>query len=271
MIRNCPARGVVIIFALLCFASLPGLLTRDLWGPDETRYIEVAREMVVLELYLLPRLNSELYSEKPPLFFWVVSALWKAGLGHNSARILSVLSSGLIVLSVYLVSLRLYDSHTALLSACAVLTAFLFLPYTNIGVLDPFLTLLTTLSIFFGFFALRPEARFQRALWCCCYALMGLSILTKGPVGLLIPGFTLLTYGLLNRNEIKAGGLVHLLGGFILTGVVCAWLVPALIAGGEGYSKTILIRQNLGRLFSSFSHKKPAYYYALWAPACFFP
>jgi len=74
-------RNVGLIVAAVALVALPSLFTRDLWNPDEPRYMEVAREMAVRGDYLLPHLNGELYSEKPPLFFWLAAGLWRAGFG----------------------------------------------------------------------------------------------------------------------------------------------------------------------------------------------
>ena len=54
---------------------LPGLGARDLGNPDEPRYAEIAREMLIEpgpEALLVPRLNGQIYSEKPPLLFWCI-------------------------------------------------------------------------------------------------------------------------------------------------------------------------------------------------------
>src|SRR5213596_2071355 len=44
---------------------------RALWSPDEGRYSEVAREMVVTGDYITPRLDGIKFFEKPPLFYWL--------------------------------------------------------------------------------------------------------------------------------------------------------------------------------------------------------
>ena len=66
--RDTPAPGRLV--ATLLF--LPGLGSRDLWNPDEPRYAEVAREMLASGEYLVPHLNGEVYTQKPPLQFWAM-------------------------------------------------------------------------------------------------------------------------------------------------------------------------------------------------------
>src|SRR5882672_4300246 len=59
------------IYAILAAVLyVPGLGAPALWEPDEGRYAEIAREMVVSRDYVTPRNNFELYFEKPPLVYW---------------------------------------------------------------------------------------------------------------------------------------------------------------------------------------------------------
>ena len=68
----------IAVVALVAVLFVPPLFTRDPWNPDEPRYAEVAREMVVLGQYLVPHLNGEPYSDKPPLFFWLAALFFAA-------------------------------------------------------------------------------------------------------------------------------------------------------------------------------------------------
>ena len=70
---NRPLR--LTLYALLAaILYLPGLGRPALWEPDEGRYAEIAREMVVSGDYVTPRDDFELYFEKPPLVYWADAA-----------------------------------------------------------------------------------------------------------------------------------------------------------------------------------------------------
>ncbi len=56
--------------ALLLY--LVGLGRPPLWEPDEGRYAEIAREMVVGHDYITPRNNFVRYLEKPPLVYCAI-------------------------------------------------------------------------------------------------------------------------------------------------------------------------------------------------------
>ena len=60
---------------LAAILYLPGLGRPALWEPDEGRYAEIAREMVVSGDYVTPRDDFELYFEKPPLVYWANAAV----------------------------------------------------------------------------------------------------------------------------------------------------------------------------------------------------
>jgi len=264
-----PAAALILVASALVL--VPSLFTRDPWNPDEPRYAEVPREMVVLGDYLVPHLNGEPYPDKPPLFFWLAAALRHAGLGETSGRVVSLLATMGVLLVVYDLGRRLDSTATGLLAALITLTTALFLFITKFGVLDPLLTLWTTLAIACAVRAFDRGAGGSPRWWLGFYAASALGVLTKGPVALAVTGLVALSYGLVRRREVRKGGWWHLAGAGLLLALVGAWLVPAVIQGGEAYRNDILFHQTADRLVRSESHRKPFYFYLAWAPGFFFP
>ena len=85
-----------------------GLDYRTLLHPDEGRYAEIPREMVVTGDWLSPRLNGLKYFEKPPLQSWVTALAYEAFGVHNwTARLWPALSTFLATLFLGYVGLRL--------------------------------------------------------------------------------------------------------------------------------------------------------------------
>jgi len=265
-------RDAAVVTALVVLVGVPSLFTRDVWNPDEPRYMEVAREMVVLGDYVIPHLNGKVYSEKPPMFFWLAGLLWRAGLGYNSGRIVALAAVCGTLLLTCLFYQRGIGPKEGLFAAAIALTCLLLVKFTTIGVLDPLLMLFTTVALLAGYSALHcGSGRSALPLWVGCYIATGLGTLTKGPVGFLVPGLVLLTYGIFNRKAVRAGGAVHAFGFAAFAAVVLAWLTPAILAGGPQYTDTILLKQNVGRAVGSWSHQNPFYYYLLRWPIYFFP
>ena len=63
----------LLLAGWLLFA-VASIWLRPLWPVDETRYASVAWEMWLRGDFLVPYINGEPYSHKPPLLFWLIHA-----------------------------------------------------------------------------------------------------------------------------------------------------------------------------------------------------
>src|SRR3990167_8686879 len=115
--------GRALLLLSLLLGSLFGfkLGERPLWSPDEGRYVEIPREMVVSGDYVTPRLNGVKYFEKPPLFYWLQAASIKIfGIHEGAMRLWSVFFGMLGCLATYLFGRRFYGPQSGM-AACFVL------------------------------------------------------------------------------------------------------------------------------------------------------
>lgn len=260
--------GLALIAAVGLAILVPSLFTRDPWNPDEPRYAEVAREMVSLPNYLVPHLNGEPYPDKPPVFFWLAAGFWHLGFEASSGRMVALLATLGTAAVVYALGRRLHSPETGLLAALITLTTLLFVFICKFGVIDPLLTLFTTMAVYCAVRAFEPGCG---SWWLGFYAAGALAILTKGPVGLMVPGLVALCYGFVRRRELHKGGWWHLAGAALLLALVAAWLVPACLCGGKEYRDNILFHQTASRIEGFAPHRQPIYFYLLYSPAYVFP
>jgi hypothetical protein len=132
------------VVALYVYGSSAYPLTE----PDEARYAEIAREMLVRRDWITPHLNFVKYFEKPPLVYWATAAAFTAfGVNELSARLPSLLSGiGTIALTVWLAA-RMYGAPTALLALPILALGPLFGFMAQTLTLDMSLTLLMTLAM----------------------------------------------------------------------------------------------------------------------------
>jgi 4-amino-4-deoxy-L-arabinose transferase-like glycosyltransferase len=179
------------LLALLGTALFFTLLgTRPLANPDEGRYMEIPREMIVSGDWLVPRLNGLKYFEKPPLVYWL-SAMAMGALGENelAARFpCAVLAlAGLLV--TYAVSRSLYDRATATAAGAVLATSLLYYALSQALTLDMAITAWVTVALFAFVLAVRtPAGPRRRRLFASFYAALGLGLMTKGLIGLVLPG-----------------------------------------------------------------------------------
>jgi 4-amino-4-deoxy-L-arabinose transferase-like glycosyltransferase len=263
-------RDLILLAALAALVFLPGLGRRDLWNPDEARYVEVAREMRVLGTYAVPHLNGRIYSEKPPLLFWLIdlSAFLLGGLNETTSRVPTALSAIGAVLLVYRLGERWMGRRAGWIAAAAFATCFKVLWQGRFGQIDMLLTCLVTLGVWFwirGFTEDRPR------LYPLFFMAAGLATLAKGPVGLLPPLLSILAFLALTRNWREMKRLRVGVGLLLWAGVMLCWLVPAGISGGREYLEPILVKQNVTRYADPWHHFQPWYYYLTVIPPEFFP
>ncbi|HEX6716561.1 MAG TPA: hypothetical protein VF088_05590, partial [Pyrinomonadaceae bacterium] len=82
--KRVPILLVVIITAFYLY----GLGKLPLVGPDEPRYVQVAREMFLSGDLITPRLGGHTWFEKPALLYWMIVAAFKVfGVSEWSARL----------------------------------------------------------------------------------------------------------------------------------------------------------------------------------------
>ena len=246
--------------------SLPSILTRDLWNPDEPRYAQVAVEMRAHGDYVVPHLNGAIYAEKPPLFFWLSALLQSIGFGLASGRIVVAIAAvGCLLMTRELARLW-FPERAGLLAAMILASTLLFTWISKLGALDVPLAFFTTLAAY-GWFRHRRDGGAWSLLF---FAGMGLATLIKGPIGILIPCLAVLATFLVPGRPAPRSR--HLLWGGLLTIlIVGAWLVPACLQGGAEYTNTILFRQSVGRMVTSWSHQQAWFYHLTRLPIFLFP
>lgn len=191
---------LLVAFALVWF----GLLDyRHLIASDEGRYAEMAREMWVTGDWITPRYNGYKYFEKPPLQTWMNALTFAMfGLGEWQARLWTALTGFAGVLMVGFTGRRVFNARVGLFAAAALASAPLWSLLGHFNVLDMGLSFFMGLSLCALLLAQRPglaRAAVRGWMWLC-WAAMALAVLSKGLVGIVLPGAVLVIYTLVARD-----------------------------------------------------------------------
>lgn len=251
----------------------------DLWTPDEPRYAEVSREMVIGGDWVLMHRNGQIYTDKPPLFFWAValsSFLWQ-GFSSFSVRFPSALFGTLTVLLTFLAGKRLFSTRTGLLSGLVLATSAQFAYLSTRGNIDATLAFFTTAALF-SFLHWYQQSREKESLGTMkglsfygYYGGMALATLTKGPVGFILPLFIPLVFLVIQRDWKRIRAMRLLPGLFLFAVITLSWYLPAVLKGGKSYLNETLMSQSLERFVKRAPHIKPIYYYLYQFPMDFLP
>ncbi len=265
------------VFLLWGLLTTVSLYIRPLFPIDETRYAAVAWEMWLRNDFLVPYLNGEAYSHKPPLLFWLMQlSWWMFGVNDWSLRLISPLFSLATVFLSGAVAATLWPERKQLeaLTPLLLLGSFFWMIYGTLTMFDMMLAFFALL----GIYSLLKLVASGLSLkyWMLLGVAIGGGVLSKGPVILL----HLLPVALLapwwHQPKTPEFRWKHWYVGLlaaILIGAVIAlcWAIPAGIAGGEAYRKAIFLGQTSGRLVKSFAHQLPWWWYLEILPLLLLP
>lgn len=179
---------------VLFFAGLGRL---PLVEPDEGRNAEVAREMLVAGDWITPHFNSVAYLEKPPVHYWLMAAsFWLWGVTEFAARFPSALMALATMLLTWFLARRLFGDSPGLCAAIVLATSPLFIGFSRFVIFDMTLAFFMTAAM--ASFWLAAAGGFRQPwLDVTLFGAMGLATLTKGPVGFLLPLFSIVAFQLL--------------------------------------------------------------------------
>lgn len=199
-IRSAHIQLAVALIAAALFAPFLGGVHLFDW--DEINFAESAREMLATGDYMQVRINFQPFHEKPPLFIWMQALSMKIfGVGAFAARFPNAVCGVLTLLLLFRFGKFMKGKTFGLLWVLAYAGSVLPHFYFRSGIIDPWFNLFIFLSLYFVFLfwakkenAL-PDLRLSPFLFLTLAGLFnGMAVMTKGPVGLLLAGLTLVVY-----------------------------------------------------------------------------
>lgn len=241
-----------------------GLGHRPLFNTDEGRYAEIPREMLISGNWVTPRLDGFRYFEKPPLQYWGVALGYKIfGIHDWVARLYPVLASFLTVLLVGWATARLYKPTTGWLAGALLAGSFYFGTLGHFITLDAGLTFSMSLALFGFLLAIRapPDSR-DALLWMlAAYVGAALAVLSKGLIGVLLPGAVLGLYLLIRRDWALVRRLRLFPGLVVFFALVLPWFIAVSIQNRDFLWEFFMAQQFL-RFLTPVSHRAgPIWYF----------
>lgn len=298
---------ILAVAGLVFFTNLGG---PRLWDRDEPRNAGCAAEMLAANDWVTPVFNAELRPHKPVLLYWfMMSAYAVFGVNEFAARFWSAAFGTGTLLITYGIGSRLFDRGAAFWSTMVLATTLMFGVASRAATPDAVLIFCTTLAlgvyVQFAFPAGRTSASDESpgpypAKWrhiALMFAVMGLAVLAKGPVGLVLPTAVIGMFLLIKRlpetaaPTTWAGRGLNLLRPFEpvhflktcwymrpITAVAVAlvvalpWYVWVHIRTQGAWTEGFFITHNLGRATTAMEgHNGGPWFYPLAILVGFFP
>ncbi|RAR60801.1 4-amino-4-deoxy-L-arabinose transferase-like glycosyltransferase [Onishia taeanensis] len=269
MTRSPQLGNALTLLGLYLLVTLAAL-ARPYIPIDETRYLSVAWEMWDKGQFLVPHMNGETYSHKPPLLFWLMHLGWTVSdVNGVWPKLIMPLAALLAHFHLYRLARRMGTAEFAWRATLILGAMLLWVTYSGVVMFDVLLT-----ACILG--AIVPLISADgsvpgRKQWLTAGMWLGLALLTKGPVALLTWGIVFLSAPL--WREKTPGGWWR--GGTMALGVgilmLLCWALPAAWQGGEAFARMLLWGQTADRMVNAFDHARPWYWYLYCLPLLLFP
>lgn len=247
---------IMVVAASLLFPNL----SYPLIEPDEGRYAEIPREMLVTGDWLIPRFHGEPYLDKPPMFYWLCAGSYLIfGPSDGAARLVPACAAFGSIVCTFLFGRRLLGTSPALLSSLILTTSLGFVYCGRFLILDSLLTFFVVFALFAGHEALCGE-RVKWGWWVLSALACGCGLLTKGPVALVLSLPPMAAHLWLNQSRVRPGwaGWVSYVA---LAGCVALPWYAAIMLRDPQFAGYFFWEHNVQRFFSGSNHAQPMWYY----------
>jgi 4-amino-4-deoxy-L-arabinose transferase-like glycosyltransferase len=215
-----------LIAAIAAVVFFTNLGVPRLWDRDEPRNAGCAAEMLKRNDWVVPVFNAELRAHKPVLLYWLMMTAYATfGTTEFAARFWSALLGLGTALVTYHVGRRLFDEQVGFWGAVVLATTLMFGVAARAATPDSALIFFATSAMAVYVFAAFPSRKTETCpttgtpprdadAWyprrwsvvALIYAVMGIAVLAKGPVGLVLPTASIGMFLLIMRLPRKQKG-----------------------------------------------------------------
>ena len=278
-IRNISRRSVPTRWLLLACCALLLVLAglRPLAVPDEGRYADIGRWMLVSGDWLTPRLNGVPFFHKPAFLYWLEAAsLAVLGVNNLAARLIPALHAALMLFGLYFAAQQFASKSIARRSALMLASSLAFLvggQYVNHDML-----VAAWISSAVWCFALAlnhaetssdgtPHAWLARAGFVAC----AFGVLSKGLIGVALPGMVLFFWVLATGQLRRVWSLPWLSGLALFCVIALPWFVLAQRAFPDMLGYMFGTQQFSRYTGTTFNNARPWWFYGVCLLLLMFP
>lgn len=262
--------GIAVAF-VIAFAILSQGITAPFEKDAEPQSAQWIAGIVQQGHWLLPHDYYGFVNRKPPLFYWLSAAVAKAtggNLDEVRARTVSLIAGAALAASVMAWSAAQIGAAQGWLAFLFLLGTYGFASRATVALTD----MLMSLILFALYCVLWPPLE-GAVSWRRTFSagvLLGLAILTKGPVTIVLVALAAFIYLLIShRNPLvfAASGWPWIILA-LATAIAAAWYVPALIAGRASGLTAVFVDENFGHFMPASmggtgEAARPVYYILL--------
>ena len=250
---------------IFLLATIVLLLIGNAWlaitDPVESNYTLTAREMLESGDYISPRIYGGYWYDKPIFFYWELILGFKLfGINEFGARFFPAVFALMNVGLVYWFARKLYGVRTAFCSALIFATTTSFF-YLSKAVITDMAFVFFFNAVLIAFYQAYSSG--NRRLYLIAFFFAGMATLTKGPIGLLMPGLILLIFLIIRK---RPGELLRMmwLPGMAIFCIVCYWYYQMYTLHGTDFITNFFgVHNFLRATVAEHSRDNVWYYYTM--------
>ena len=250
---------LTLLFVSL-FLYLIGNQLLPITDTAESNYALTAKEMVLSDDWISPQIYGHYWYDKPIFYYWELALSYTLfGFNEMASRLPAALLGSTSILFTYWFARHVYSEKIGWLSAIILGTSVECWLLSKAIITDTTLFLFMSMSIAFFYLGYAENRRY----YYLCYIAAAFAVLTKGPIGLLLPGLAALLFLAYNKDleEMKH---VHLFSGLALFTVITgAWYGLMCYLHGSDFLLNFLGVHNFLRATVSEHPTKNTWYFYL--------
>jgi 4-amino-4-deoxy-L-arabinose transferase-like glycosyltransferase len=261
---------ILIILSVVFFIA--GNSSLSLTNPDEVFYVDSAKEMVEHNSWLTPYIFDQPQFEKPIFTYWLIRLGFSMfGINAFAGRIFPSIFAILGVICLYILGLAGFgDRKKAFYSALILGSGALYLGLGRLVFTDLIFSALILFSLTSFYWGYSEDKKNTGIMFFFIFG--ALAVLTKGPLGILIPGLTVLLF-LAWRKKLKFMLCPAVFWGFVIFTVIAVpWYALMLKNYGGGFIKEFWVNDHIRRIFQAeHPHNDRWYFYPFSMLGCMYP
>ncbi|MEB3232964.1 MAG: glycosyltransferase family 39 protein, partial [Leptolyngbyaceae bacterium] len=255
---------------------------------DETEplFAEAARQMTVTGDWITPYFNGETRFDKPPLIYWLMAIAYQIiGVNPWAARLPSALAAIALTAAGFYLLYRFSGGNVrkqpwanglvAVIGSGAIALNIQTIVWARSGVSDMLLSACMGIALFsfFAGYVQPPQSEQQRLGYLGFYVFSALAVLTKGPVGLVIPGSIVVAFlAYVGQLAVIRQEMRPLWGSVIFAAMILPWYMLVTLVNGRAFIDNFFGYHNVERFTSVVNnHSAPWYFYFLVVVVGFIP
>lgn len=269
------ALGIKVAIAICLFGWLGAI---GLTGPDEPRYVWIARAMAQTGDWVTPRLYGQPWFEKPILFYWTAAIGFRLHFSAEwAARLPSAFAALAIVFAIGWLARRFYGSspdwsrNPSLIAPLIFATSVAAIGFARAGAPDMLFSACIALSMACAAEIFRRDGSLRAApteharslvLHLVLFGVfLGAGTLAKGPAAVILAGGSAFLWALATRRWRALFRLLHPVAIAAFCVVALPWYVLCAMRNPD-FLRVFILQHNFERyLTPMFQHKQPFWFF----------